>query len=222
MTKKDKSILLTCKKYIRYLLRVNQNFDKPVPIYSKSIDGGLRVHLGAGPINIQGWINIDARSDSHIHLQSTGFDLDEFTDESISEIYMCHVLEHFSFVESEAILNKFYKKLKTGGILRISVPDFDKLILAYHANQNNLELIKLALMGGQEYEYNYHKSVYNNDLLSKLFISCGYESIEEWDTKKDFNVSLGDWSDKSLKSSKGRFLVSLNIKAVKGNSKTTV
>ena len=27
---------------------------------------GLRIHLGAGPINVQGWVNIDAREAPHI------------------------------------------------------------------------------------------------------------------------------------------------------------
>lgn len=210
-------MLLVCKKYAQYLLRANKNFDKPTPIFTKPLDGGLKVHLGAGPINIQGWINIDARSDSHIHLQSEGFDLNEFADGTVSEIYMCHALEHFSFVEAEVVLKKLHKKLKAGGVLRISVPDFDSLISVYRANQNNLKWIRMALMGGQEYEYDYHKSVYNKELLSTLLTSCGYESIDTWDTSKDFGTSLGDWSDKSLATPKGKFLISLNMKAVKRN-----
>ncbi|MFH2135427.1 MAG: hypothetical protein ABII81_09680 [Pseudomonadota bacterium] len=215
MIKKLKSVLLICNKYYQYFRRANQNFDKPTPIYTKPLDGGVKVHLGAGPINIQGWINVDARSDSHIQLQSKGFDLNEFADGTVSEIYMCHALEHFSFSDAEDILRKFHKKLRVGGTLRISVPDFDSLVSVYQANQNNLELIKMALMGGQDYEYNFHKSVYNKELLSRLLTSCGYGFLETWDTSQDFGVSLGDWSDKSFSTPKGEFFISLNMKAVK-------
>jgi predicted SAM-dependent methyltransferase len=173
------------------------------------------VHLGAGPINIQGWINIDARSDSHIHLQSDGFDLNEFADGALSEIYMCHVLEHFSFEESKDILRNLHKKLKVGGVLRLSVPDFDRLIAVYHSNGNDLEFVKKALMGGQDYMYNYHKSIYNNALLANLLLSCGYSAPEEWSTQEDFGIDLGDWSSNKLSTPGGYFPISLNIKALK-------
>jgi predicted SAM-dependent methyltransferase len=218
MIKKIKYILKVCQKYFQYFHRANQHYDKPVPVYTKPLDVGLKVHLGAGPINIQGWVNIDARSDLHIHLQSDGFDLNEFVDGALSEIYMCHVLEHFSFEESKVILNNLYKKLKVGGVLRLSVPDFDGLIAAYHSNENDLEFVKKALMGGQDYMYNYHKSIYNKALLTNLLLSCNYSAPEVWSTQVDFGIDLGDWSTKHLSTPKGGFPISLNIKALKSKS----
>lgn len=188
---------------------------EPRPVYPKTGTPGLRVHLGAGPINIQGWINIDARDASHIHLQSSGFDLNEFSDGAVSEIYMCHVLEHFSFEEAKTVLNALRKKLKVGGVLRLSVPDFDQLVAIYHLSGNDLELIKMALMGGQEYEYNFHKGVFNKALLSKLLLSCGFNCVQTWSTLEDFGIDLGDWSNKGFDTPDGNIPVSLNIKAMK-------
>lgn len=185
------------------------------PIYPSHSDNGLKIHLGAGPINIQGWINIDARDASHIHLQSSGFDLKEFSDGTISEIYMCHVLEHFSFAEAKVVLKKLNEKLKSGGVLRLSVPDFDQLIKIYHANGNDLELIKMALMGGQDYEYNFHKAVFNRMLLTELLILCGFSHVQKWNTDEDFGVNLGDWSNKGFDTPAGNIPISLNVKAVK-------
>jgi predicted SAM-dependent methyltransferase len=176
---------------------------------------GLKVHLGCGPINIQGWINIDGRDATHIHLHSNGFELNEFTDGSISEIYMCHVLEHFSFSQTNELLKTMHRKLKFGGVLRLSVPDFDLLVEIYTANGKNLELIKMALMGGQDYDYNFHKGVFNKTILSKLLSSTGFSEIKSWDTIEDFGVDLSDWSNKLFITPNGNFPVSLNIKAVK-------
>lgn len=175
---------------------------------------GLRVHLGAGPINLQGWVNIDAREAPHIHLIANNFDLVEFADGTVAEIYLCHVLEHFSFEESEQLLRNFRKKLKPGGTLRISVPHFDHLVAIYQANSNNLEIVKRALMGGQDYEYNFHKSIYNKALLSRLMLACGYANPQEWTTAGEFGADLGDWSNKNFDTPAGSFPVSLNIKAV--------
>jgi predicted SAM-dependent methyltransferase len=185
------------------------------PLYPDVRGSGLRIHLGAGPINIQGWINIDARDASHIHLQSSGFDLKEFSEGAVSEIYMCHVLEHFSFEEAKLVLKTMSGKLKVGGVLRLSVPDFDQLVAIYHANGNDLELIKMALMGGQDYEYNFHKAVFNKTLLSNLLMSCGFDSVQTWSTLGDFGIDLGDWSNKGFDTPTGNIPVSLNIKALK-------
>lgn len=174
---------------------------------------GLRLHLGAGPINMQGWVNIDAREASHIHVTANNFDLVEFADGSLAEIYLCHVLEHFSFEESETLLRNFRKKLKPGGTLRISVPHFDQLVAIYQANANDLEIVKQALMGGQDYEYNFHKSIYNPALLSALLVKCGYEQPQTWTTEEEFGADIGDWSNKSFDTPGGNFPVSLNIKA---------
>lgn len=185
------------------------------PVYPKVDDKGLKIHLGPGPINLQGWVNIDARHAPHIHLHSDVFTLNEFADGAISEIYMCHVLEHFSFEEVSLLLCNLSKKLKMGGVIRLSVPDFDRLVRVYEANGNDLELIKFALMGGQGYEYNFHKSVFNREVLAKHLVSSGFDHVVEWDTLEEFGVHLGDWSETGFQTPKGRFPISLNMKAIK-------
>ena len=44
-------------------------------IYVKHTEPGLRLHLGSGEINLQGWVNIDARSFKHTHLQTDKIDV---------------------------------------------------------------------------------------------------------------------------------------------------
>jgi len=186
-----------------------------LPLYPKYSSPGLKVHLGSGTINLQGWVNIDTRQAPHIHLQANNFDLSEFNDNSIREIYMCHVLEHFSFVEVEKLLSNLHRKLSPGGVLRLSVPDFDQLIRIYQSNNNDISSIRYALMGGQDYEYNFHKSVFNSSSLSDMLLSCGFKHLQAWNTREDFGENLGDWSNKSFKTFKGNIPVSLNIKGIK-------
>lgn len=189
------------------------NKDKSIPIYAKSISPGLKVHLGSGPINMQGWVNIDARLYDHVHLVSNGFQLNEFSNGAISEIYLCHVLEHFSFLEAESLLKIFKGKLCQGGVIRISVPSFDRLIEVYKNCDFDLTKIKFALMGGQDYQHNFHKSVYNLKSLRELLENCGYKNILEWETLADFGMDLGDWSNGTFETKKGALPISLNLKA---------
>lgn len=191
------------------------NKDKKPPIFDNKISQGLKVHVGSGEVNIQGWVNIDARNFNHVHIISKKISFDEFTNDSIQEIYLCHVLEHLSFTEVEELLDIIFLKLKAGGLVRISIPDFDKIISIYDADKNNLNKIKHILMGGQDYEYNFHKAVFNKSFLSGLLASKGFIEITEWDTVEDFGVDLGDWSSGKIKTSKGKMDVSLNLKAKK-------
>ena len=192
-----------------------KNADKRPPIYDKNINQGLKIHIGSGEVNIQGWVNMDARNFKHIHIVNNKINLDEFTNGSIQEVYLCHILEHLSYIEVEEVLDLIFIKLKIGGVVRISVPDFDKVIEIYISANNNLNQIKHVLMGGQDYEYNFHKAVFNKLFLSNYLSSHGFKSISEWDTLTDFGKDLGDWSNGKIKTSKGKVEVSLNLKAVK-------
>jgi predicted SAM-dependent methyltransferase len=189
--------------------------DKKPPIYEKNSTEGLKVHIGPGEVNIQGWVNIDARNFEHVHIVNKKINFEEFTDGSIQEIYLCHILEHLSFIEIEEILELIFIKLKIGGLIRISVPDFDKIIAIYKSNNDNLNQIKHVLMGGQDYEYNFHKAVFNKSFLTTCLLKNGFDDTSEWDTLKDFGVDLGDWSNGKIKTVKGKMEVSLNLKAVK-------
>jgi predicted SAM-dependent methyltransferase len=190
-----KFILLGNKKSEVY---TSINYEKPY------------VHLGCGEINLKGWINIDARPSDHVHLVTNKIDLNEFADESIGVIYLSHVLEHFDLKEVEGLLNKFYSKLKKGGVLLIAVPDFKAIALKYVEN-NNLLLFEKALVGGQDYEYNYHKSVYDYQLLKHKLNAANFSEVLKYDTVHEFGLDIGDFSTYKVDNT----LISLNVKAFK-------
>ena len=190
-------------------------FSNDPPVYVKNIKDGIKIHVGAGGINLQGWINIDARRFSHTHIKTNKLNLEEFKDGSIDCIYLCHVLEHFSFNEVNSLLKLFFTKLRKNGILMISVPDFKSLSEIYYRSNYDLSSIKNALMGGQDYEYNFHKAVFDKESLKSLLEELGFSSIEEWITDKEFGRSIGDWSDHIQKVKGFKIPISLNLKGIK-------
>jgi predicted SAM-dependent methyltransferase len=175
---------------------------------------GPKVHLGCGDINLQGWINLDARDAPHVHIKTESLHLDEFQDSTVSEIYLCHVLEHFSFQEVKDLLASFHLKLHQGGILRISVPDFSSLVDLYNIS-SDLKKIEQPLMGGQDYEFNFHKSVFDKNFLSNLLMESGFSKVVDWCPKVDFGKEIGDWSTGYVEYDSKRFPISLNLKAIK-------
>ena len=109
-------------------------------ITSSNINVDGLCHLGCGDVDIRGWVNIDARNSSHVHLVDLDLSLSTFQDSSISAIYMCHVLEHFPFDQVSRILSLLYSKLDRNGLLYLSVPDFSSICNIY-LKTNSIETI---------------------------------------------------------------------------------
>ena len=198
------------KNIIRIFKQSKNLFTNSAPIYTERNEG-IRLHLGSGKINLQGWINIDIQDKKHIHIKEKDFKLECFTDKSISEIYLCHVLEHFTENEISNLINIFSRKLKKGGILRISVPDFDNILEIYKKKKNNIEKIHPILFGGQDNPYNFHKSAFNKQKLIRILRKNNFKKIQEWDTLKIFGSNLGDYSNKNIKVGRIEIPISLNI-----------
>lgn len=189
--------------------------DTALPVYPVKFDEGIKVHIGSGSINVQGWINLDARSFPHTHILSNGVSLDMFADTAISQIYLCHVLEHFSFKEVDEILVSFARKLKSGGRVYISVPDLSAMVNIFTENNNDLSIIKSALMGGQDYEFNFHKAAFTKESLSNSLQAAGFANASTWRVEEVFGREIGDWSSRHIPTPRGPRSISLNLMATK-------
>lgn len=179
---------------------------------------GPRVHFGCGRVDAPGWINIDAYSFDHVSYKSTDVRLSAFAAGSLREIYLCHTLEHFSFHEAVELLKVYFRKLGPGGRIRISVPDFDAILQIYADSSCSIEAISESLFGGQDYEYNYHKSAYNSSYLSELLVGSGFRSPRQWSPSEFIespDLFVPDWSVMRLPTSTGPVPISLNLVAYK-------
>ena len=103
--------------------------------------------------------------------------------ESIDLIYSSHLIEYFDRTEAIDLLTCWYKKLKYGGRLQVSVPDWDKLAT------RDLDKILGPLYGKMRMgdEWIYHKTVYNQWGLTRLLRNCGFEEIKVWDPDHSFD-----------------------------------
>ena len=172
--------------------------------FQKTHDG-LCLHIGCGDVNLPGWVNIDARPMTHVHIVTQDISLGEFNDGSVSAIYLCHVLEHFPFRELESALHIFCKKLKPGGVLYLAVPDFSKIVDTY-VEKRDISLIIKPLMGGQEYQFNFHYAIFDRKYLSDKLSKVGFDSIEDFSSIDLLGEQIQDFSLHPL---------SLNLKAIK-------
>ena len=90
----------------------------------------MKLHLGCGEIYFKDYVNIDFPLENHSVQRSSV--ADQFSNlyelsypiNSITEIRLHHVFEHFSRAHALAFLAAWNRWLKFEGVLRIEVPDF--------------------------------------------------------------------------------------------------
>ena len=92
--------------------------------------GGLRLHLGSGDRLRTGWVNIDIHPAADLRL-----DVRRpwpFADGCAAEVYAEHLFEHLAWPEETShFLAEARRVLRSGGVLRLSVPDLARHVRAY-------------------------------------------------------------------------------------------
>jgi SAM-dependent methyltransferase len=88
----------------------------------------LREILGAFHILSANQLNIPWRPDILIHNFRKPL---PFEDNSLQAIYASHLLEHLYFEETKRLLNECFRVLRSGGILRMIVPDLQAIVMEY-------------------------------------------------------------------------------------------
>ncbi len=177
-------------------------------------DGGIYIHLGCGRVNSPEFINVDMLKAPYIHYIQDVKDLSCFSSDYADLIYACHVIEHFSPREIQNVFSEWRRVLKKDAILRISVPDFDKLLSIYERFDRDIETIQGPLIGTKN-EYSSHLSVFNEASLRKIFERAGFSGIRTWEPDEVEHHDFEDWASRHRTVRGESFKVSLNIEGVK-------
>ena len=161
----------------------------------------MKLNLGCGRTNISGFINIDINKDPHVHISTDVTNLNMFTDECVDLIYASALFQYFDFQQGVQALTEWYRILKTGGVLRISTVDFDKLLEVYNKYDKNIDKI-IGPMYGRIYVNNddlgtdkvFHTSVYTQTKLLGVLKEIGFQTIKPYDCKNSIHAEYDDQS----------------------------
>ena len=179
----------------------------------------VQLHLGCGKRFIPDFLHIDLDKYPHIDVVGNVADLSFIHDNNVDLIYACHVLEYFDILELIIVLKEWYRVLKKGGVLRVSVPDFDKVIEVYK-KYDNMELIYGFLYGRytrSKKEPVYHKIIHTHKTLKENLLKAGFESIRTYDWEKTIHKDYDDYSQAyipHMQKDTG-LMMSLNVEAIK-------
>lgn len=157
------------------------------------------LNLGSGPRGIDDnkWINIDGFKDKNVHHCcdfSRGL---PFSAGTFDGIFCEHVLEHFDFGNGKLLMKECLRVLKPGGVIRIVVPDGNKILRAYFDNaefiinykqcENKFPMEAVNKWFYQRYE---HQCIYDADYLTDMLRKAGFTSA----VQKEFrSASTGNY-----------------------------
>lgn len=143
----------------------------------------LRLNIGAGDINIPGFLSVDIK---------TGTDASgklPYRDGEVAEIYASHVLEHIHHSKTHATLREWVRVLAPGGRIRIAVPHFEKILKQAVSGELSLPYVNAWLYGTDNTSTDRHQAQFTYEDLEAILRSMGIEQLSEW---------KGEYPDNSL------------------------
>ncbi len=176
----------------------------------------MKLNLGCGNKKMLGFINIDSRQEVSPDLIDDVSSLQSFKSNSVNLIYACHVLEHFDRFEYKEVLKRWFDVLEPGGVLRISVPDIEK-VFNHYSQFKDLNVLKGFLWGGQTYPQNYHYTGFDFKTISNDLLEIGFSNVRHYDWRNTEHSMIDDFSQAYLPhmDKENGMLMSLNIEAYK-------
>ena len=152
-----------------------------------------KLHLGAGPNILPGWLNTDIAPQSR---EVVALDLSKplpFEDETFDYVASEHFIEHMALADGVRLLGECFRILKKGGRVRMATPDITRLLALYTAEPSDLQknyvdwVNRTFLAGITGYNptvilnnmfYNWgHRFIYDQKLLALIMSKAGFADL---------------------------------------------
>lgn len=132
----------------------------------------MRLNIGAGNVKMDGFASVDKYADADYKANIVSL---PFPNNSISEIYTSHTLEHLGKYEVPKALKEIYRVLEFKGTYTIIVPDLEWCVNEYLKSSNKYGFVLDTIYGNQEHEGEFHKTGFTLEILKKLVIDTGFK-----------------------------------------------
>ncbi len=148
----------------------------------------MKLDLGSGRSQIDGYTPWDWSNHHDVSVLP-------FEDDSLDEIRASHVLEHIERPYLLDVVRHWVAKLKPNGILRIAVPDLDRIfeLGQAHADRNDPNEkpfpLEAYIMGGQVDSFDQHHTLWTDEKLRQLFAEVGIIDVQPWKNSEPSDCS---------------------------------
>jgi SAM-dependent methyltransferase len=145
---------------------------------------GPRLHFGCGTCGAQRWVNVDLRPAGGVDVVADICDGLPFPDDRFRYIVSIHALVELPYVSVVPALRELSRVLRTGGVLRLGLPDLDRAIDAYRSGDVSYFCIsddEMPLIDGkfvaQLTWYGTNRMLFTTALATELLWRAGFRKV---------------------------------------------
>jgi len=140
----------------------------------------MKLHLGCGGNLFKGWVNVDKYCGCDLRVDVVK--LPGVRQDSVTEIYTCHMVEHLSPNQFRRGLVRWYKVLKKGGIIVIRCPDagvkMKNWLKATDKERLSEKKYKHSILGLQTSPGQYNRNLMTVGMLKLYVEEAGFKVLE--------------------------------------------
>lgn len=138
----------------------------------------MRLHIGSGPVALDGWTNVDVAAYPGVDVVLDVREPWPFAD--VELIFAEHFLEHLTLAEGLRFLRECRRVLRADGVLRLSTPNLDWVWLTHYKPPSELTLEE-QLIGCLEINRAFHgwghQFLYNFRTLELALRAAGFAEV---------------------------------------------
>jgi SAM-dependent methyltransferase len=146
----------------------------------------MRLHIGSGPVAIEGWTNVDVTAYPGVDVVLDVREPWPFAD--VELIFAEHFIEHLTLTEGLSFLRECRRVLRADGVLRLSTPNLDWVWLTHYKPPAELSLDE-QLIGCLEINRAFHgwghQFLYNARTLELTLRAAGFAHV----VPRDYGMS---------------------------------
>lgn len=142
----------------------------------------VSIDIGCGT-TCRGELGLDVRDVKEVDIRGDARHL-PLKDESVHEIIMVDVIEHFRWADVREVISEVFRVLKPEGVFYMRTPDFDWIANNYDTIPPMRLQRKLyggythPLNDGEGYKANQHHTMFTEAIITDLLEEAGYTRTE--------------------------------------------
>jgi predicted SAM-dependent methyltransferase len=136
-----------------------------------------RLHIGCGPVHLDGWVNIDNQKYPGVDKVLDVTKKLPFTD--VEYIFAEHFIEHINYPDALELLRRCRQAMRPDGVLRLSTPNLDWVwVTHYKLEATEAEKVAAAFYLNRAFRGWGHQFLYNEETLRATLAEAGFSRFE--------------------------------------------